>query len=460
MDSQLQHEFLRRMHLRSPEIHCVGDAMVDIYHDVDIDRISPEHPVPVMKSEGDPVRLPGGAANVAYQFKHLNANIRLICYADTDAMVLYSKLGIPIRAAFPEDMQVPLKTRFLSGGKQITARLDQEKPSYGLAQEELDMFSEHLMELMARDPLPEVAVLSDYDKGLFASEKMRPFDLYREKTITIVDPKKGPFEKWEGCTIFKPNAKEAKELTGYSDWRVQVEFLQNRLGCQAVVITQGSNGIVGLDRNEIFEYRPVDRGPARNVTGAGDCFAAFFATGVAHGFSVKESAQIACEAATAYVHQDMGIPLSPADLCLDKIVRPWDLRRRGFRLVFTNGCFDVLHQGHLETLKFAKSKGERLVVAVNSDESVRRLKGQGRPVVPLQHRMAVLAALEYVDYVTCFEEETPLEALLACRPEVLVKGGDYDAEDILGRDFVEEVHLAPLVPNAHSSDFIARSKET
>ena len=459
MDSPLLHKFLKRIHARQPEIHCVGDAMLDVYHDVDIQRISPEHPVPVMRAAGNPVKLPGGAANVAHQFKHLNANIRLICHADIDSMALFSRLGIPMRATFPRDFQLPVKTRFLSSGQQIAPRLDQEKPLYGLSQETLDTWSESLMELMAREPLPEVAILSDYDKGLFASDVIRPFDLYRDKTITIVDPKKGPFEKWEGCTIFKPNAKEARELTGYTDWRVQVEFLKNRLGCQAVVITQSSDGIVGLDRNEIFEYKPAQRGPARNVTGAGDCFAAFFAAAIAHAFSVREAAEIACEAATAYVHQDLGIPLCPADIVPGKIVRPWDLRRRGFRLAFTNGCFDVLHQGHLETLKFAKSKGERLVVAVNSDESVRRLKGQGRPVVPLQHRMAILAALEYVDYVTSFEEDTPMEAILSCRPEVLVKGGDYKEGDILGRDVVEEVHVAPLFPDAHSSDFLLRSRQ-
>jgi len=192
-----------------------------------------------------------------------------------------------------------------------------------------------------------------------------------------------------------------------------------------------------------------------SVIGAGDCFAAVFGMAVGHGFTVAESAEIAWNAGAVYVQRKMNRPIIPAEVSWDGIVEPDDLLDRDFKLVFTNGCFDILHKGHLQTLRFAKEKGDKLVVALNTDESVRRLKGEDRPVKPLEQRMAVVAALDCVDFVVSFSENTPLELIQKIRPEVLVKGADYRPEEIVGADVVPELFRAPIIDGLSTSCFLS-----
>ncbi len=302
-------------------------------------------------------------------------------------------------------------------------------------------------------PKPDVAILSDYNKGFFCSETTRIVDFYQD-VKTIVDPKKGPLEKWAGCTIFKPNCKEAEELSGFSDWESQARFLKDSLDCQAVVITCGGNMVAGVNGDELFCYKPTRVVNVESVIGAGDCFAAFFATAIGYDFSVIEAAEIAWIAGSNYVQRRMNRPVVPAELVSDKIVDPSDLRSRDFKLVFTNGCFDILHKGHIDTLKFSKSKGDKLVVALNTDESIKKFKNANRPVVPLEHRVSVVAALECVDFVVIFDEETPKEVIDLIKPDVLVKGADYKLNEIVGADVVPEVHQAPILPNVSSTTLL------
>jgi D-beta-D-heptose 7-phosphate kinase/D-beta-D-heptose 1-phosphate adenosyltransferase len=298
-------------------------------------------------------------------------------------------------------------------------------------------------------------IFSDYNKGFFGgTEGFHPPSLY-PNSKTIVDPKCGPIKKWKGCTVFKPNAKEAAELSGKTFWKEQAKFFQHELECEAVVITASGDRVSGVWKDQFFCYTPTKRVDVTSSVGAGDCFCAFFAMCIGHGFGIPEAAEIAYNAGSVYVQHNMNRPVCPAELIEDSIVVPEDLKNRDFNLVFTNGCFDVLHKGHLETLKFAKSKGDKLVVAVNSDASVRRLKGDSRPVVPLEHRMAVLANLKCVDFVVSFDEDTPLQVIKKIKPDVLVKGGDYEKEKIIGADLVEEVFTAPMIEGLSSTSILA-----
>lgn len=429
--------------------------MVDEYFKVKVNRISPEFPMPIMSStRAVPTCRPGGAANVAYQFRHFNVDPTLFCFWDKHAVDIFRQHDILVDCAWGSPCCLPIKRRFLDGSVQIT-RHDIEMELCGYGHQELVTNLARFEDAILGRPKPDIAILSDYNKGFFSDVNMtaRFMEYYRD-VITIVDPKLGPVVKWSDCTIFKPNAKEAYELSGKTNWRDQSRFFQDTLGCKAVVITFGGERVAGIWEDELFEYRPVRPVHVESVIGAGDCFAAFFAMAVGHGFTIAEAAEIAWNAGAVYVQANMNRPIIPAEVSWDGIVAPEELASRDFSLVFTNGCFDLLHDGHLNTLRFAKSKGDKLVVALNSDESIKRLKGEGRPIKPLDQRMAVMAALEMVDFVVSFDEDTPYEVIKKIRPDVLVKGGDWQSGTIVGADIVPEVYRAPVLEGLSTTRFV------
>lgn len=453
--SQLQ-EFLQKNRSQNLKIHVLGDAMIDEYHEVKVNRISPEFPMPIMWSpHSNKTRKPGGAANVVYQFKHFNVDPLLFCFYDDKAAKVFEEHHIQWASApfSGIEARLPIKRRFLDGGVQVV-RHDIESENCGLDEHLLDFVTQHLESVITKERKPDVAILSDYNKGFFASEEYNILDFYRDVT-TIVDPKNGPLSKWEGCTIIKPNAKEAFDLTGRKTWREQAKHIQNETGCEGVVITFGGEKVAGVWHDDFFCYQPDTKVEVESVIGAGDCFCAIFAMAIGHSFSVPEAAEIAWSSGSVYVQNKMNRPIVPAELCPRGIVENGlDLASRDFKLVLTNGCFDILHEGHLETLRFAKSQGDKLVVALNSDESIKRLKGPERPLKPLDQRMKVMAALEMVDFVVSFEEDTPFEVINKIKPDVLVKGSDYKRTEIVGADIVPEVLTAPLISGLSTTGFL------
>lgn len=451
MDDLIQ-RFLQRNRNNRLEIHCAGDAMIDEYNMVKVERMSPEHPVPIMKCQNEILRKPGGAANVAYQLRHLNVQTKLFAFRDHDADTVFQNHGLCYVYSNTHPSKLPIKRRYLDNGIQVAPRHDIEFPLCGLTPEQSFDSANYLKTTLKYRSKPNVAILSDYNKGFFASE-LNILDSYRDVT-TIVDPKCGPLKKWRGCTIFKPNAKEAAELTGCNHWGEQAMKLSDELGCRAVVITHGGGMVAGISDGDLFCYNPQKTVPVESVIGAGDCFAAYFAVAIGHGFTPVEAAEIAWTAGSVYVQRRMNRPVVPAELSETKIVHPQDLQSRDFKLVFTNGCFDMLHRGHIETLKFCKSKGDKLVVALNADESIRSFKDPKRPIMPLEHRMAVISSLEYVDFVVSFDEPTPLKVIEMIKPDVLVKGADYEIQNIVGADIVPEVLRAPIVEGVSTTGFI------
>jgi D-beta-D-heptose 7-phosphate kinase/D-beta-D-heptose 1-phosphate adenosyltransferase len=401
-------------------------------------------------------------ANVAYQFKHFNVMPILICFPDKKAEIVFREHNIWRLGTYwaTEDMNnffkftLPIKRRFLDGSVQVK-RHDIEKPLCGAELKDINEF--HEKHARAIDKMqPDVVIFSDYNKGFFHADTARTnFPSLYPHSKTIVDPKKGPISKWKGCSILKMNASEAELLSGKSGWKAQSSFLKEELNCEAIVITFAGDKVVGLTDEGHFCFEPEETVKVDSVVGAGDCFAAIFAMAIGYGFTVPEAVRIAYRSGSVYVQHNMNRPVVPAELVYDRIVQPQDLANRDFKLVFTNGCFDVLHKGHLHTLEVAKSKGDKLVVAVNTDESVKKQsKGAGRPVVPLEHRMAVLAALRSVDFVVSFDEDTPLNVIKAINPDVVVKGGDYSLETIVGADIVPEVHIAPTIEGVSTSNLL------
>ena len=451
-------EFLKRNREKKLKIHVAGDIMIDEYYDVKVSRISPEMPMPVMSSANDwAVRKPGGAANVAYQFRHFNVQLGLMCWCDELGKTVLTDHEIPWGHPISSQIcKLPIKRRFLDNGIQVV-RHDIETPLCGLDEHIVDYSTLKLKDMISKSFYPEVAILSDYDKGFFSSEEHNVLDYYRAAK-TIIDPKHGPLSKWKGCTVFKPNAKEAYELTKRNHWKEQAKHLQNELECKSVVITFGGEKVAGVDGSDFFMFKPSRAVVAESVVGAGDCFAAFLAMSVGHGFSAAEAAEIAWNAGANYVTNKRNRPITPSELSLDGLVEPEDLVNRDYKLVFTNGCYDILHEGHIKTLEFAKSKGDKLVVALNSDASVKKHKGDTRPIKPLDQRVAVMKALRMVDFVVIFDEDTPLELIKKIQPDVLVKGAGYCIDTVVGSDVVPEVFIAPTVGTLSTTGFLSCGK--
>jgi len=466
--SEPMNKFLEKNRNNKLRIDCVGDAMVDQYYKVSVNRISPEFPMPIMRAYSDkPQCRPGGVANVAHQFRHFEVDVQLFCFTDRLLNNVLKDHDLEVAAEAALNVQgwgcasIPVKRRFLDGDIQVT-RLDFEQENYGL-KNNLGEFCRIATDIQLGSDLPDVVILSDYNKGYFTlSSDCTNFliieHLNSHGVPTIVDPKAGPVSKWKGCTVFKPNAKEAEDLTGETDWRKQAEILQNELACKAVVITHSGSGVVGIWDGKFFEYSSDKKVDVKSSVGAGDCFVAFLAMAIGHGFEGREAVEIAYEAGAIYVQRNLNRPITPAELTRTKIVNPQDLANRDYTLAFTNGCFNILHDQHIELLKFSKRKGEKLVVALNSDESVKRLKGD-RPVKALHQRMKIMAAFEFVDFVTAFDEDTPLNIIKQCKPNCIIKGGDYRKEDVVGYGEVQDVHIFPYKEGVSSTLLIEEIAE-
>lgn len=450
------------------KVGIVGDAMIDQYFNVRVKKISPEFPIPVMHSDTDESdEFPGGAANVAYQFKNFNARVNLISFTDAEADAVLQIKGVNTAMCVNITNNIPRKRRFYSDDFP-TYRWDIEQHHYGLGSD----LDKKCFELYAKTQQSaecfDVLIFSDYDKGVF----YKYLDLLiPECPISIVDAKSGCVDRWRGCTIFKSNKQEALELSGCDTLNEAGLNLLDRLKCEAVIVTQAGQGVTVFDRNasdfSIYEIRPTEKlPPAESVIGAGDCFTAFLAMSLGYGMKIREAAEVAWRAGSLYVKNKHNKPLSRLDIIhtfnptIHKIIDTHPelvFKNRKYKLVFTNGCFDILHAGHLELLRYAKSLGDKLVVAVNTDQSVAAIK-PGRPFVSLEDRMALLAGLEFVDFVVPFSEETPIEIIKRINPDVLVKGNQYKKEDIVGYGIVKEVMTVPMVAGLSTTNIVEKIK--
>lgn len=437
----------------SKKITVIGDFLIDEYFFGEINKINPEFPSAIIKlaSEIPQKILPGGAGNVIKQLENFKCEANIISILDEYASDLLDKNSIVKTFSYiGNDIFVPRKKRFFSNDFFIH-RTDIEQNNYG---------KNSLDEILSNLTIPEsdVVIYSDYDKGIFKRPWFRQ-QMYNH--ISIVDPKAN-IDKWHGCTIFKPNSKEAYDLSGKKEWKDQLTFFMKTLECKGVLITQSGEGVVGCWENvdECFEIRPTKLPSfVESVIGAGDSFISIVALCIAHGFDLKTAAEIGFLGGLCYVQRKHNQPNSWIDLyqsCedYDKIFDyPEVLKSKNNKIVFTNGCFDILHPGHIETLKFAKSKGDKLVVAINSDESVKKLKGSSRPINSLADRMKVISSLECVDYVVSFNEDNPCDLLTKIQPDVLIKGGDYKEKEAVGHELVKEVYISKLI-NGHSTTSI------
>lgn len=470
--NNLLHEFLDKLD-GSLKIAVVGCCMIDEYFQVEANRVSPEFPIPVMLSEqAQPTcSYPGGAANVALQLGGFNVESYLVSIVDEESKAIFEKYGINTTYCEKHEENILPRKKRLYNLNFPLCRWDIEKPNMGLSDDILTILQKKLLENVKKLN-PDVVILSDYGKGTFKKvfeednicedswKSLNPSKnmwIKNSPWITIVDPKNNNLIEWHGCTVFKPNNHEAEALTGLSDQTQQVRYIKKHLECESVIVTHGGEKVVGIDDKEWVFYGG-HKGEARYPIGAGDCFIAILA--MAYPFFAPEiAAEIAYKWGAIYVNtKDRSI--GPKNI-QSKIMSPEELANEvhihsGDQFVMTNGVYDILHSGHMELLKFAKGKGDKLIVALNDDESVKRLKGDTRPVKPLEQRLKVLEAMSAVDYVTWFSEDTPLDIIKQIKPHSIVKGTDYEKEKVVGYEEVKgKVYLCPLFDNQSTSNYVS-----
>ncbi|PKH04203.1 bifunctional heptose 7-phosphate kinase/heptose 1-phosphate adenyltransferase [Psychromonas sp. MB-3u-54] len=432
------------------QVLVVGDVMLDRYWHGPTARISPEAPVPVVKVEQIEER-PGGAANVALNVAALGGKVNLIGLVGIDeaANVLVKNLkSVHVNTDFVSVPNFPTitKLRVLSRHQQLL-RLDFEEGFEGIDSTEI---LEKMQTSLTRQP--SVVILSDYNKGSLADIQTMIQLAKKFNSLVLVDPKGSEFEKYRGATLLTPNLAEFEAVVGkcHSE-KVLVErglALIKELDLEALLVTRSEHGMTLLREGQAPLHLPTQAQEVYDVTGAGDTVISVLASSLAAGSSFEQACTLANAAAgvvvgkigtstvntielanAVYSQQEIGFGvLSEEQLKLAVKLA----QHRGEKVVMTNGCFDILHAGHVSYLNTAREQGNRLIVAVNSDQSVRNLKGQGRPVNSVDRRMAVLAGLGAVDWVIEFTEQTPQRLIAEILPDLLVKGGDYQPEDIAG----------------------------
>jgi len=461
----------------------IGDVMLDRYLMGEVNRISPEAPVPVVLIKSEQQRA-GGAANVAANLALLGIHTRMIGLIGNDhegqrLMAAISDYGIDTQAMLTTPTRPTIaKTRIL-GGHQQMLRLDQEITA-ALSASEAEQVTQAIGSALQQQPA--LIILSDYAKGLLTEQVCQQVISYgRQHGIPVlVDPKGRNYDKYRGATALTPNKKETAEAcdTHTNDPALidKARTLKASLALDFLAVTRGEEGITLI--TEQTEHLSATAKQVFDVSGAGDTVIATLAAGLMHGLSALDSLSLANIAAGVVVGKVGTVPITKADL-IDAIataqgseqahkvselpellhkVANW--KQQGQRIVFTNGCFDLLHAGHVTYLEGAKKRGDKLILGLNTDRSVSALKGPTRPVVNEKDRARVLAALESVDAVILFDEDTPLSLINAIQPNVIAKGSDYTADQVVGGNEVlswgGEIALIDLVEGRSTTNLIKK----
>jgi len=442
----------------------LGDVMLDQYYSGHVSRISPEAPVPVVKVE-DCFYAPGGAANVAYNISRLGALPRLIGTIGGDQngktlSLILKKKGVEsslIRINSP----TITKMRIIGEHRQIV-RLDFENCAE--MSEDNEAEAAELIERFAG--LSDAIIISDYAKGFCSATLCRKaigiassFNKY-----VIIDPKGTDWDKYSGSYIVSPNLKELREICSADIKNEDSEIeecareILKRYSIDNLLVTRSDRGMSLIRKKDAFHIQAETR-EVSDVTGAGDTAIASLTLGIAGGMDILDAVKLSNKAAGIVVGKLGTVPIEKEELIstieeneVGKIVSTDKIReivsglkKQGKTIVFTNGCFDIIHRGHIEYLRKAREMGDTLIIGLNADSSVRQIKGYGRPLNHENDRAEVLSAFEFIDYVVLFSEKTPLNLIRTIKPDILVKGGDYNAEEIVGRNYAGKIVVLPYL---------------
>jgi D-beta-D-heptose 7-phosphate kinase/D-beta-D-heptose 1-phosphate adenosyltransferase len=482
--------------LKPLRVLVAGEVILDRYIWGDVSRISPEAPIPILRVQRREEK-PGNAGFVMANLRALGADVSALSVVGSDRngsllREIFADLGIDTRSVLIDpDRPTIVKDRMLGSvqaahrATQQLLRVDDEDPRPLKPPRERELISRLKAEIRNCDGV----LISDIDKGILTPDVLRALiDGGRARGIpVIIDPRRTEdFSIYRGATALTPNRYETEVATGMrltdrGAWRKAAETLVRKLGLEACLITLDRDGMYLAERGGKDTYVSTVPREVYDVTGAGDVVLSVFGMFSIAGLGFSSAATIANLAASIEVtrigtevitREDLARALSPAHASYERKIHSADElkaalereRRAGRRIAFTNGCFDLIHAGHIQSLAFARAQADVLVVGLNSDRSVRQLKGDGRPVYPAAERARILAALEAVDYVVVFEEARAEKIIRAVRPDVLIKGEDWRGKEVDGQAFVESrggrVALAPLLGGRSTSATIDRMNST
>lgn len=445
-------------------ILCVGDVMLDTYVYGSVDRLSPEAPVPVLLQKKVD-HMCGGAANVAHNIVTLGANVSLVGAVGKDFMAQTLRAAMPkhVDCHFVEYDDHPTihKKRFITQGKHLL-RVDEEVQHTVSSRLEDDVIN--LLDQLIKEKQYHVIIGSDYAKGLLTQRichKMMSLGI-----PVIFDPKGSDYTRYKGATCISPNLKELHSAAPHGSLQERAQYIAQTFGIENVLVTQGAEGMTLFPKNDAPFHVAAEAKEVFDVSGAGDTVIATLAVAYGSGRDLRDSVELANRAGgivvskvgTSTVTYEQLMGGATHHLTWQEEIEQW--RQKGYTIGFTNGCFDCLHPGHLHLLRQAKRLCQRLVIGLNSDASVKRLKGESRPIQTEDVRATILDALPEVDLVVVFDEDTPFNLIKKVMPNVLVKGADYTVENVVGADIVMKnggkVALAELLPGHSTTSMVQR----
>lgn len=464
---------------KKPNIAVIGDLMIDHYIWGKCERISPEAPVQVVEVNKESSVL-GGAGNVINNLISLDASVSVYTVLGNDDNArfvenLLNRVNAKCETVIKQKHRITSKKSRVIASNQQIIRFDDE------SKDDISLSSQHeLLEALSKNIFSHDAILlSDYGKGVLTTTLTKDIIQLAKAHAkpVLIDPKGADYSKYKGATLLTPNRKEASLATRIDivDDKSLLEAgtkLKNEIELEYAIITLSEDGIAIFD--ESIHVIPTVAREVYDVTGAGDTVLASLGVAIASGLDIKQACEFANKAAAVVVAK-----VGSATVTLNEIeeyehslnkgqveskIKDFTqiariskrLRAQGRKIIFTNGCFDILHRGHASYLQQAKELGDLLIVGLNSDESIRRLKGETRPINNLEDRAYLLAALESVDYVIPFTEDTPYELIKCILPNVLVKGADYAGKEVVGSDIADEVQLIEFVDGKSTSGIIEK----
>lgn len=460
-------------------ILVIGDLMIDHYLWGKCERISPEAPVQVVNIEKESSVL-GGAGNVINNLRALGSKVDVISVIGNDEVanelkLLLNKIGVEDKKLIIEENRKTSKKSRLIAAQQQVIRYDKESIediSENSSKKILDILEKNISTYNA-------IILSDYGKGVLTNSLTKKIISLanNNKIKVLVDPKGKDYSKYSGAYTLTPNKKEAIEATNIdivnnTKLEEALKYLKDTCNLEISLITLSENGIAIFDDN--LRIKPTVAREVYDVTGAGDTVIASITFAIANNLNIDEAINFANLAAGVVVGK-----IGSATATLDEIyeyesslhkssstshIKSFDeieklskkFHEKGKKIIFTNGCFDILHAGHVKYLEVAKSYGDILILGLNADSSVKKLKGPTRPINTQNDRAYILASLESVDYVVIFDEETPYELIKKIQPHILVKGGDYEGKKVIGSDIAQEVRLVQFVDEKSTTKIIQR----
>lgn len=471
------------------KIIVIGDLMLDKYVSGPVHRTSPEAPVPVIKVNKE-YQLPGGAANVAVNIRSLGPKVELYGLIGNDGEGRYLKkllkeLNIQSTGIVVDKTRnTTTKSRIIAENQQVV-RIDKENTKPPLLRFQNDLISK-IKRSINKNNINAI-VFSDYGKGIITKKIISEITklAIKKKIFTIADPKGKDLIKYRGVNVITPNSKEASELSGYdlsleANIGKAAKYFIDKCRLDGIIITRGKNGISYRLRNKPLKTVYSNAQEVFDVTGAGDtvistflvCYLLsqnwYFAVQAANG----AAGIVVNRMGTSSIYQTELLHLIENDRSKESKILSMDLlkkqvfehKKKNNKIIFTNGCFDLLHPGHLMILKKAKSLGDLLVVALNSDSSVKRLKGSSRPLITQDERANIISSLDCVDYVTIFPEDTPIKTIKQINPDIIVKGGDYTKKQVVGKEYVESyggrVVIIPVLENFSTTSLVDKIKKT